>query len=140
LITRGIRSENIGVITPYRQQIKLIGSLLDEEYAGVEVMTADKSQGRDKDCIVISMVRSNEVGNVSHIRDVFREEEERKLNDESGLSDWGVVEGLEKDKRLAYSSEEEVDHFRVKDDSTDGSVVERVFRVHGGAGVDDEST
>jgi hypothetical protein len=127
LITRGIRSENIGVITPYRQQIKLIGSLLDEEYAGVEVMTADKSQGRDKDCIVISMVRSNEVGNVS-------------LNDEPGLSDWGVVEGLEKDKRLAYSSEEEVDHFRVKDDSTDGSVVERVFRVHGGAGVDDEST
>lgn len=73
------------MITPYRQQIKLIGSLLDEEYAGVEVMTADKSQGRDKDCIVISMVRSNEVGNVSRPGDVFREEEELELNDESGL-------------------------------------------------------
>lgn len=47
---------------------------------------------------------------------------------------------MEKDKRLPHSSEEEVDHFRVKDDATDGSVVERVFRVHGGEGVDDEST
>jgi AAA domain len=28
-------------------------------------MTADKSQGRDKDCIIISMVRSNDAGNVS---------------------------------------------------------------------------
>lgn len=28
-------------------------------------MTADKSQGRDKDCILVSLVRSNESGNVS---------------------------------------------------------------------------
>jgi DNA replication ATP-dependent helicase Dna2 len=35
------------------------------EMRSVEVLTADKSQGRDKDCIIISMVRSNELGNVS---------------------------------------------------------------------------
>jgi DNA replication ATP-dependent helicase Dna2 len=27
---------------------------------GVELLTADKSQGRDKECIIISMVRSND--------------------------------------------------------------------------------
>jgi len=31
----------------------------------VEILTADKSQGRDKECILISLVRSNEDGNVS---------------------------------------------------------------------------
>ncbi len=51
------------MITPYRQQIKLISGLM-RELRGVEILTSDKSQGRDKDCIVISMVRSNELGNV----------------------------------------------------------------------------
>ena len=65
LIARGIKQEDIGVITPYRQQIKLLSALIHEEHPLIEVLTADKSQGRDKDCIVLSMVRSNDVGNVS---------------------------------------------------------------------------
>lgn len=64
LIACGIREEQIGVITPYRQQIKILSVMLQDTKA-IEVLTADKSQGRDKDCIIISMVRSNDLGSVS---------------------------------------------------------------------------
>lgn len=33
----------------------------------VEILTADKSQGRDKECILISLVRSNDVGNIGDL-------------------------------------------------------------------------
>ena len=76
----GVRRRDVGVISLYRQQVKLIrrmlgervGSFLgggdgvweegeeEEEGEEVEVLTADKSQGRDKECIVVSMVRSND--------------------------------------------------------------------------------
>lgn len=55
------------MITPYRQQIKMLSAML-QDLRGIEVMTSDKSQGRDKDCIIISMVRSNDLGNVSRHR------------------------------------------------------------------------
>ncbi|PFH51603.1 hypothetical protein AMATHDRAFT_142035 [Amanita thiersii Skay4041] len=61
LLRSGVIEEQIGVISLYRQQIKLISQLLVNR-TGIEILTADKSQGRDKDCIVISMVRSNDLG------------------------------------------------------------------------------
>lgn len=66
LIRSGISAEQIGVISMYRQQIKLLGQLLGDQpgLESVEILTADRSQGRDKDCIIISMVRSNESGQV----------------------------------------------------------------------------
>jgi DNA replication ATP-dependent helicase Dna2 len=64
LTSCGIKPTDIAVITPYRQQIKLLTSLFSS-LPTVEILTADKSQGRDKDCILISLVRSNEHGNVS---------------------------------------------------------------------------
>lgn len=64
LIRCGMKEEDLAVITPYRQQIKLLSRML-KDMSRVEVLTADKSQGRDKDCVLISMVRSNEVGKVS---------------------------------------------------------------------------
>lgn len=55
------------MITPYRQQIKILSAMLQDMKA-IEVLTADKSQGRDKDCIIISMVRSNDLGSVSRLQ------------------------------------------------------------------------
>ena len=49
----------IGVIAPYRAQLKLLREQMDELGPELEVQTVDKFQGRDKDCIVLSMVRSN---------------------------------------------------------------------------------
>ncbi|KAI0045794.1 hypothetical protein FA95DRAFT_90271 [Auriscalpium vulgare] len=70
----GVRETQVGVITMYRQQIKLLSQLLLAR-PDVEILTADRSQGRDKECIVISMVRSNESG---HIGDLVRDW--RRLN------------------------------------------------------------
>jgi DNA replication ATP-dependent helicase Dna2 len=63
LLRSGIHAEQIGVVTLYRQQIKLLSHLLSNQ-PDVEILTADRSQGRDKDCIIMSMVRSNEEGTV----------------------------------------------------------------------------
>lgn len=63
LIGCGIKEEQIGIISLYRQQIKLLSHLLVKRN-GIEILTADRSQGRDKDCIIISMVRSNDAGQV----------------------------------------------------------------------------
>lgn len=64
LVSSGIQQDDIAVITPYRQQIKLLTGLFGP-MPKVEILTADRSQGRDKDCILISLVRSNVTGNVS---------------------------------------------------------------------------
>ncbi|KAM7512220.1 hypothetical protein LguiB_011095 [Lonicera macranthoides] len=56
LVCRGIRGEDIGVITPYNSQANLIHQSVS---ASVEIHTIDKYQGRDKDCILVSFVRSS---------------------------------------------------------------------------------
>ncbi|XP_071369257.1 DNA replication ATP-dependent helicase/nuclease DNA2-like, partial [Centroberyx affinis] len=59
LIKAGCKSSDIGVIAPYRQQLKTISALLQSSvFSGVEVNTVDRYQGRDKSLIVLSFVRS----------------------------------------------------------------------------------
>ena len=72
LIQSGVHESRIGIISLYRQQVKLLQHLLPERVKnGLEILTADRSQGRDKDCIIISLVRSNETGHVSFFRPVI---------------------------------------------------------------------
>ncbi|WVQ74886.1 hypothetical protein IAR50_004493 [Cryptococcus sp. DSM 104548] len=66
LVASGIRQEDLAVITPYRQQIKLLSSQF-APLPRVEILTADKSQGRDKDCILVSLVRSNDTGAIGDL-------------------------------------------------------------------------
>jgi DNA replication ATP-dependent helicase Dna2 len=63
LCASGVDQQEIGVISLYRQQIKLLARQLSS-HPDVEILTADRSQGRDKECIVLSLVRSNTSGNV----------------------------------------------------------------------------
>ena len=61
LLHSGLNTQNIGVMTLYRGQIRLLNKKLESEIkSGLEVLTADQFQGRDKECIIISLVRSNE--------------------------------------------------------------------------------
>jgi AAA domain len=64
LLSSGVRQDQIGIISLYRQQIKVLSHLLQDRKE-VEILTADRSQGRDKDCVIISMVRSNDAGQVN---------------------------------------------------------------------------
>ena len=59
LLITGVLPTEIGVITLYRSQLALIKQSL-RHCSGVEMHTADKFQGRDKEVAVLSLVRSNE--------------------------------------------------------------------------------
>jgi len=63
-----VKSEQIGVITPYDDQVDLIRRLVRD----VEVKTVDGYQGREKDVIIISFVRSNERGEIGFLDDLRR--------------------------------------------------------------------
>ncbi|KAG1804110.1 Dna2-domain-containing protein [Suillus subaureus] len=62
----GVQEDQIGIMSLYRQQIKLLSHLLQDR-KDIEILTADRSQGRDKDCIIISMVRSNDQGQIGDL-------------------------------------------------------------------------
>lgn len=59
----------IGIITPYSSQAILLKSLFDEN---VEINTVDGFQGREKDFIILSLVRSNESGDYGFLDDYKR--------------------------------------------------------------------
>lgn len=58
-----VKGVNVGVITPYNAQVECIREVgVRKEIKGweeVEVSTVDGFQGREKDAILISMVRCN---------------------------------------------------------------------------------
>jgi superfamily I DNA and/or RNA helicase len=72
----GVPSEDIAVIAPYAAQVRLIRQLLAESLDGgePEVDTVDGFQGREKEVVVISLVRSNSEGEIGFLSD------ERRMN------------------------------------------------------------
>ncbi|KAK9130847.1 hypothetical protein Sjap_011334 [Stephania japonica] len=58
LLKKGITEDEIGIITPYNSQANRIRCVLGT--TNIEMHTIDKYQGRDKDCILVSFVRSSE--------------------------------------------------------------------------------
>ncbi|XP_072334880.1 DNA replication ATP-dependent helicase/nuclease DNA2 isoform X1 [Scyliorhinus torazame] len=69
LLKVGCKPCNIGIIAPYRQQLKAISAVLmqDKAFSAVEVNTVDKYQGRDKSVIIVSFVRSNSDGKLGEL-------------------------------------------------------------------------
>lgn len=67
LITTGVPASEIGVITLYRSQLALLKQNLRHHYPAVEMHTTDKFQGRDKEVVILSLVRSNEKQNVGDL-------------------------------------------------------------------------
>uniref|UniRef100_A0A8C6X2Y3 DNA replication ATP-dependent helicase/nuclease n=1 Tax=Naja naja TaxID=35670 RepID=A0A8C6X2Y3_NAJNA len=64
----GCKPSDIGVISPYRHQLKIITDLMEGSYlTDVEVNTVDRYQGRDKSVIIVSFVRNNVDGNVGEL-------------------------------------------------------------------------
>lgn len=74
LIAQGVEPDSIGIIAPYNAQISLLSKLVHEKYENVEIATVDGFQGREKDVIILSLVRSNDKGEVGFLG------EQRRLN------------------------------------------------------------
>ncbi len=70
LLDSGVRAADIGVITPYAAQARLLAEMIPA--AESEIDTVDGFQGREKEAIVISLVRSNERGEIGFLSDVRR--------------------------------------------------------------------
>ena len=69
---------DVGIISPYRAQVQYLRSLLKKkEYFKafrqlITVNTVDGFQGQERDIIVISLVRSNDEGQIGFLRDLRR--------------------------------------------------------------------
>jgi regulator of nonsense transcripts 1 len=75
----GIKPEQIGVVTPYEGQRSFLvqymqyqGSLHSKIYQELEIASVDAFQGREKDIIIISCVRSNEHQGIGFLADPRR--------------------------------------------------------------------
>ena len=65
-----ICSEDIGIITPYSSQVELIKSIIKNPF--IEVSSVDNYQGREKDVIILSFVRSNTRSEIGFLSDKRR--------------------------------------------------------------------
>lgn len=70
LLECGVNPEDIALITPYAAQVRYLREQLD--VPGLQIDTVDGFQGREKEAVVISLVRSNTEGEVGFLADVRR--------------------------------------------------------------------
>jgi hypothetical protein len=69
----GIDSDAIGIVTPYAAQVALIRNELRSRSLRVgSLASVDKSQGSERDVILVSTVRSNNHGAIGHVKDARR--------------------------------------------------------------------
>lgn len=74
LLEDGLEENQIGVITPYAFQVSRLKKDIREHWPGIEIGTVDGFQGREKEAILLSLVRSNDIGEVGFLA------EKRRLN------------------------------------------------------------
>ena len=70
LQSAGIATTEIAVITPYAAQVRRLRELIPDE--SIEIDTVDGFQGREKEAVVISLVRSNTTGELGFLTDTRR--------------------------------------------------------------------
>ncbi|KAK2552912.1 Regulator of nonsense transcripts 1 [Acropora cervicornis] len=88
----GVKPEQMGVITPYEgqraylvQYMQFSGSLHANLYLEIEVASVDAFQGREKDYIILSCVRSNEHQGIGFLNDP------RRLNVALTRAKYGII-------------------------------------------------
>ncbi|KAK6587405.1 hypothetical protein PZA11_000695 [Diplocarpon coronariae] len=74
LVDAGVKPEDMAVITPYHAQLALIKGSMKEAWLGLELGSVDGFQGREKEAVIVSLVRSNAAGEVGFLG------EKRRLN------------------------------------------------------------
>uniref|UniRef100_A0A6G1SGJ9 DNA helicase n=1 Tax=Aceria tosichella TaxID=561515 RepID=A0A6G1SGJ9_9ACAR len=88
----GVKPEQIGIITPYEgqraylvQYMQYNGSLHAKLYQDIEIASVDAFQGREKDIIIMSCVRSNERQGIGFLNDP------RRLNVALTRAKYGII-------------------------------------------------
>lgn len=88
----GVKPQDIGIITPYEGQRSFVvsqmqtqGTFKKETYKEIEVASVDAFQGREKDFIVLSCVRSNDHQGIGFLSDP------RRLNVALTRAKYGLV-------------------------------------------------
>jgi ATP-dependent RNA/DNA helicase IGHMBP2 len=71
LLDAGVPAQAIAVVTPYNAQVQLLRERLGG-VEGLEIGTVDGLQGREKEAVVVSLVRSNESGEVGFLAELRR--------------------------------------------------------------------
>jgi len=70
LLDSGLVPQQLAVIAPYAAQVRLLRSQLS--IPGLEIDSVDGFQGREKEAVVISLVRSNNLGEIGFLADIRR--------------------------------------------------------------------
>ncbi|XP_075044094.1 DNA-binding protein SMUBP-2 [Mixophyes fleayi] len=74
LTSAGLKARDIAVIAPYNLQVDMLRQCLRHRYPDLEIKSVDGFQGREKEAVVLSFVRSNVKGDVGFLA------EERRIN------------------------------------------------------------
>ncbi|HEY7422790.1 MAG TPA: AAA domain-containing protein [Gemmataceae bacterium] len=70
LLQAGVSASDLAVIAPYAAQVRRLRELLP--VPGLEIDSVDGFQGREKEAVVLSLVRSNSEGEIGFLADVRR--------------------------------------------------------------------
>ncbi|MBN3311638.1 SMBP2 protein, partial [Atractosteus spatula] len=74
LTEAGVKAKDIGIITPYNLQVDMLRQRLSQKLPDLEIKSVDGFQGREKEAVVLSLVRSNRKGDVGFLS------EDRRVN------------------------------------------------------------
>uniref|UniRef100_A0A3Q3BD26 DNA-binding protein SMUBP-2 n=1 Tax=Kryptolebias marmoratus TaxID=37003 RepID=A0A3Q3BD26_KRYMA len=74
LTEAGVKAKDIAVIAPYNLQVDLLRQKLSPRHPELEIKSVDGFQGREKEAVVLSLVRSNRKGEVGFLA------EDRRIN------------------------------------------------------------
>ncbi|MBA3397198.1 MAG: hypothetical protein H0T89_31505, partial [Deltaproteobacteria bacterium] len=73
LLSRGLPPTEIAIIAAYSAQARRLRELLrTERAAGLEIGTVDGFQGREKEAVIVDLVRSNETGEIGFLANTRR--------------------------------------------------------------------
>ncbi|MFO0963973.1 MAG: AAA domain-containing protein [Gemmataceae bacterium] len=70
LLEAGVSASDIAIIAPYSAQVRLLRERLGE--TGVEIDSVDGFQGREKEAVLLSLVRSNPQSEIGFLGDIRR--------------------------------------------------------------------
>ncbi|XP_069480230.1 DNA-binding protein SMUBP-2 [Ambystoma mexicanum] len=74
LVEAGVKARDIAVIAPYNLQVDMLRKHLSHQHPELEIKSVDGFQGREKEAVLISLVRSNKKGDVGFLS------EDRRIN------------------------------------------------------------